>query len=198
MKALIVGRAVGVWEEVEAAKKLGAYDSVTVIGKAGIDYPEPFDHWVSWHWNLFPHWQQQRELKGRDLKAKLWSGMSRGNKHNPRRRQAKNSTAEFVICNGGSSGLLAIFVNIHLGATKIVLTGIPMLQDRGHYDEAGPWRDAPNYHTVWQEAAPELQGKVKSMSGWTGGIFGTPTEEWFLSATPTPTTTEGSAQGFGV
>lgn len=182
MKVLIIGRAVGVWEEVEAAKKLGSYDTVVVVGKAGCDYLEPFDHWVSWHWNLFQHWCDLRERNKGEGKPKLWSGYAK----NPHRQFRTANAIDFVVCPGGSSGLLAMYVCKKLFARKVVLAGIPMLRDRGHYDEPGPWKDGANYYKIWEKAAPEFQGIVKSMSGWTGGKFGIPTAEWLNDTQPQP------------
>lgn len=72
-----------------------------------------------------------------------------------------------VQCYSGSSSLFGVKVGIKLGYSKIVLCGCPL--DSGHYKD---------FQVGWLFVADLLQGRVKSMSGWTRHLFGEPTEVW--------------------
>ena len=177
MRALIFGRAKGVWEEVEAAQQLCSYDAITAVGRSGIDYPGPIDHWVTWHSLNFALWVTQRREKGYPDVGKLWSGIHRKVKQ----PATPNLELHHVPCDGGSSGMLAVAVNLSVGATHIVLAGIPMDPERGHYDEDRRWVDGANYLDSWTKFKPQMDGKVKSMSGWTNALLGGPTQEWLFT-----------------
>ena len=63
MKALIVGRAQGVWGEVTNAHLLTVFDLIICVNGAGVDYPGMFDCWVSYHGYYFPKWIKARRKK---------------------------------------------------------------------------------------------------------------------------------------
>ena len=178
MRVLIFGRAQGVWEEVEAAQKnFGPFDTIIGVGKAGIDWPHPLEHWVSFHTDLFPHWIDLRERNGYPEAGKFWSCDYRG--RSPRYKPPVPLT--LVKVSGGSSGFVAIYVALQgfdLPADKVVLAGIPMTNMAGHYDEDGDWAEAHKYQREWKEQFKFLEGRVKSMSGWTQELLGAPTHEW--------------------
>jgi hypothetical protein len=67
-----------------------------------------------------------------------------------------------------------------LSINKVVLAGIPMTNAAGHYDETGDWNEAHKYQREWKEKVKVLEGRVKSMSGWTQELLGAPTLEWLL------------------
>src|SRR3990167_6941502 len=108
--SLIIGRAAGVWEEVEVAKALihPIEPIIIAINKAGRDYPGMVSSWVSYHPDLFVGWLKQRRDKGLpDHAAVLWSGIYRG------QRCGSGKVAlpiRYVPSTGGSSGLLAVDV----------------------------------------------------------------------------------------
>lgn len=185
MKAIIIGRARGVWAEILEAKKLCTFDKTIVVNQAGIDYPEHIDHWVSFHasllftepvtrggWNRgLGDWVKKRRAKGYPDAQNYWTSTTTAYRLN-------NAPIRTVICEGGSSGLIGVFVALHERATKVVLAGIPMSAEYGHYDQEGDWKEAEHYRKQWLKVLPTLQGKVKSMSGWTQELLGAPTREW--------------------
>lgn len=176
MKVLIIGRARGNWEEVEAAKALGSFDQTICINSAGVDYPEPFDHWVSFHVLNFPAWTEQRAQKGYFPVPNYWSTEFRGS---VRSKIPGWDRIKYVRVEGGASGLIAVMVALReLRATRVVLAGIPMTPEAGHYNEEGPWRECIHHRGSWQFAEPDMNGIVRSMSGWTQELLGVPTKAW--------------------
>ena len=60
--------------------------------------------------------------------------------------------------------------------------GVPLTREAEHYDKPGLWRDAGNYRKGWVEHATTMNGRVRSMSGWTAELLGQPDAAWL--ATP--------------
>lgn len=84
----------------------------------------------------------------------------------------------------GTSGLYAVEVAAFLGATHIVLAGVP-IDDGPRFD--GPDTLAPwlsYYRDGWRSALPLLEGRVRSLSGWTADRLGRPDPEWLLRPNP--------------
>lgn len=183
IRGLIFGRAMGAFEEAEAANKLCTFDIVTCCGRSGYAWPGRVDHWCTWHPNLLPMLVQKRKDAGYEPVGKFWSGIHRGMKQGANHLKSYKPgvspmpALEWVKCDGGSSGLLAIMVNLTL-ADKIVLAGIPLDPEREHFDKPGIWTDGKNYRKTWERNKPLFQDKVRSMSGWTAELLGMPTEEW--------------------
>lgn len=176
--AIIFGRAKGVWDEMVAARKLARYDLVIGVGHTVCDYPGVVDHWVSFHTELLiAHWVKRRAQHGFPPvpDTNYWTSLYRG-----RSRVAPETAARIrqVQVNGGSSGLIAAFVALELGCTHAVLCGIPLLADAGQYDTGAEWAEAKHHQDAWRNYLPQLQDRVKSMSGWTAELLGEPTREW--------------------
>jgi hypothetical protein len=86
-----------------------------------------------------------------------------------------------IDVHGGSSGMLATFVALKEGASRVILCGIPMSPDMQHYHDVKkgrPWLEAKKYHRHWVGAEQEMADRVRSMSGWTATLLGQPTKEW--------------------
>src|SRR5690606_31595495 len=50
-----------------------------------------------------------------------------------------------------------------------------------HFFDAQRWEAAGGYREVWQNLRPEYRARIRSMSGWTAHLFGTPTTEWLAT-----------------
>lgn len=173
-RALVFGRAQGVWDEMVAARKLlGRFDLVIGVGHAVCDYPGHVDHWVSFHTELlYSFWVKTRRERGFTDVANFWTALSNG------RVRSTLDGIKTVSVNGGSSGLIAAMVAVGpLAVDRVVLCGIPM-QPSPQYDNPMPWREAEKHQAAWQAYLPQLAGRVKSMSGWTRELLGAPTREW--------------------
>jgi len=87
-----------------------------------------------------------------------------------------------------SSGIYGAKVALDDGHDRVVLAGIPMTKDAGHFlprtknvagDIRGPvWLQRDSFTPGFELAKPHLLGKVRSMSGLTKEILGYPTIEW--------------------
>lgn len=178
MKVLVFGAAGGVWEEVAAAKELTSFDVVVAVKRVGYEYPEHIDHWVSFHAAMFPDWIIKRQKKGYPECPNYWTSTYKGNVRY-RRGETKYPNVHRVVCEGGSSGLIGVMVALKVSPNpKIVLAGIPMDPDRGHFNKKGPWHEAVKHRKAWETYLPDLKDNVRSLSGWTQQLLGAPTKEW--------------------
>jgi hypothetical protein len=171
VSAVVLGGAEGVWSELEAARHLFTPDIVIATNHAGIDYDGHVDHWVSFHAELLPMWIDKRAAAGRAPAGRYWT---------VERRMAPATPLELsrVPNWGGSSGLVAVTVALHLQCSHIVCCGVPLDLNVAHYDDPKPWREAGNYRRAWMTYRSQMTA-VRSMSGWTRQILGAPTGEWF-------------------
>ncbi len=167
LTALILGGASGVWEEAAEARRLFTPGLLIATNHAGRDNPEPVDHWVSFHVELFPRWIAERARKGLPPAGQLWTAQ---------RRIATDLDVRRVANWGGSSGLLAVTVALELGCERIVLCGVP-LDASAHYDSPESWREFGNYRKAFITRQTQMTA-VRSMSGWTRQLLGAPTGEW--------------------
>jgi hypothetical protein len=186
--ALILGRAAGVWDELEAAKKLldGRPRTICATKYSGRDYDGPVHEWVSYHPELFPQWVRERAKHNRPPAQRLWCATSPQVR---RRRTEFGVQINWLTSAGGSSGLLAVQVGFAIGHPpydgeppihKLILCGIP-LENTERYDDRRPWKEALVYrdHWIkWFHEHKDYRHRVKSMSGWTRELLGGPSEEW--------------------
>lgn len=168
LTALVLGGANCLADDKAAALALFDPDLIVACNHAGRDDPGRIDHWATMHPELFPMWLRARRAAGRPEAGKLWHA-----RHRP-----TTVGSEPIESWGGSSGLLCVSVAIHLGATHVVLAGVPMDKRNAHYDKPGLWTEARQYWPSWERHRAAMQGRVKSMSGWTHNLLGGPTEEW--------------------
>jgi len=177
MVALVVGGAACVWDDIEQAFALFKPDVVAAVNNIGVDWDYPVDYLVSFHTDKLIKWADERKAKKRPGNPSLWTGPLSGRKIIP-----KVNTINRIKRVGGSSAYMAIVVLLDdAKADKIVLAGCPLDFEMPHYhNEQGnrPWKDGKNYRSWWKNHLSEIQGSVKSMSGWTAEVLGKPTPEW--------------------
>jgi hypothetical protein len=179
MKALVLGGANTLHADEAAARAMGFEpDFIVATNHAGRDREGPVEHWCSFHQDLFPMWLKARREAGRPDPGQLWT-CSPG----PRPPGLDLSMRRAANWRG-SSGLLAVTVALELGATHVVLCGVPLTREAEHYDKPGLWRDAGNYRKGWIDHASDMAGRVRSMGGWTGNLLGAPDPAWLFTARP--------------
>lgn len=81
----------------------------------------------------------------------------------------------------GSSGLLAVKVARQIGFKRVILCGVPMEPEAGHFIRGHAWTAAQAFRKGWERHRAEIAPLVRSMSGWTRQLFGAP-DAGFLSA----------------
>lgn len=139
------------------------------VNHAARDFPGDVDHWATFHADLMPKWIEARRTAGRSPAGALWTGNHRAQPAGLRMQRTANW--------GGSSGLLAVSMALTIGCDPIVLCGIPLDHEQGHFDNPKKWRDAVNYRKGWVDHKIEM-ANTRSMSGWTRGLLGAPSPEW--------------------
>lgn len=183
-RALVVGRAKSVWDDYATARALCDFDDVIVVGRLCQDFPDPIDHLVSFHVRLFDKWMRKRRSNGYPDPRQYWGAFYKGRDLTVDKRTGKRLTSmevSTIKCDGGSSGLVAVIVareGLDPPADKVVLAGVPMTKDGGHYDDDKSWKEADNYWTTWRERYNDIAPYVRSVSGRTRETFGYPTKEW--------------------
>lgn len=176
------------WREYESARAQFTFDAIICVNVAGVEHPGPFDYWASYHPELYFHWQDLRKQAGRPVSPdlQLWAGIY----HGKRLGERIALPLHWINCGGGSSGFLATMVALQeLKAWRVVLCWVPM-ENTPRFDDPSAWREAVEYRQTWLDAKPDMQDRVRSMSGWTKEILGEPTKEWF-DQTPTSEHHEG-------
>lgn len=168
MKALVLGGAETLPRDRIDALALFAPDLIIASNHAGRDEHGRVDHWATMHPELFPMWMRARALAGLPPAGQLWHA----------RHRQTDLPSKPIESWGGSSGLLCVAVAFELGCSHIVLAGVPMQKMSRHYDDPRPWNEARQYWPAWERKLPQLQGRVKSLSGWTQELLGRPTGEW--------------------
>ena len=176
MRALCLGSAACKDDDLKRARGLGIsveYGwTLIAVNHAARDWPGELPHRASYHPNLFSRGRSRARAARFPAGRKALDGNTAAHPaehgHHIRRQL------------GGSSGLLAVTVAKHLGATAAVCCGILLDRLQGHYDSPEkPWRDASNYRHGWtnHKDSGDL-ANVKSMSGWTAELLGEPDRAW--------------------
>lgn len=178
MIAICLGGAQNVWADYVAAKKIvgGEPHFMVACNFAGIHYDGRLDVFATLHHEMFRPWRQQRAEKG----------------FNTDYRPVIHEKSRFVpdaeiVPHGwyGSSGLYMAQVAFELlGASGAILCGVPMEAEGMHIHWPGEWqhKHTPRYREGFEQAKAE-GANIRSMSGWTRGLFGAPTPSWLAETT---------------
>lgn len=192
--ALVIGCAANVWEDVQAAKALASYNAVYCVKQIGIHYPEAFNVWVSLHPEAMNDYEAQRHAKGLPNGYQIVAPPKNelgtvGNEAGANIKRRVSYLWSDQSNASASSGIYGAKVAIADGFDRIVLAGIPMTPEGGHFAPetrtvAGVvrgkvWSGHSSFVCGFNEAIPHLMGKVKSMSGYTKQVLGVPTQDWF-------------------
>jgi hypothetical protein len=159
---LILGGAKCVWSDIESLGDAIPSD-VAAVNDIGAHWPGPLVFWASLHPRKLPPWEKQRRNNNYP------NGYIRyGNKHGL-------PLCDKVIADwGGSSGLFAVKVALELGYEDIILAGIPMQAEAGHFFNKAEWAECTRYRAAWIKRQKWLSQFVSSCSGWTRDLLGAP------------------------
>lgn len=171
-RCLVLGAAACLWEDIEAALKIGEYDAVIAAKLAGVAWPGELWGWYSLHSEWVGDFRQRRQARG----------------YPPAREVVSNTKAPGVDrvvdpkwpgqVRSGASGMFAARGAILDGFDRIVLAGVPMLQQVGRIDGREAWPSAGTYQGPVLQAKHHMAAKVRSVSGWTAEVFGRPEPGW--------------------
>jgi hypothetical protein len=168
-RAIVLGGASGVWDELKALGNVAENAAIIAINDSGYAYSGKIDYWVTLHPEKFAGWRQKRIYNGYNMDF-----VSVGhNSTNIKPENMDKGMNEYV--NGklwhGSSGLFAVKVAFEQGFDDVILCGVPMNGDVNiHRGES--WKQFNDFRNGWEEALPELKGRVYSQSGWTRELLG--------------------------
>lgn len=172
-KALILGAALCLWEDIEAALDLGEFDGVVAAKVAGLYWPGKLDSWVSLHPERFAKDVPERIKFGYPAAGEIVGHENvriSGVKQSPYKFEGQRRSA--------SSGIFAVKRAFELGYERVVLCGIPLDKTAGKIDIGRVWQGAESFRQGFEEAMPHLKDRVRSMSGWTRMKLGAPSSEW--------------------
>jgi hypothetical protein len=191
--ALVIGCASCVWDDIKVAKALGNYDAVYCVKQIGIHYPDKFDVWVTLHPEAMDAYEAQRKNlqlpDGYQIVAPPKGELSASHKDKGNINRRVSYLWPGAATNASaSSGIYGAKVAMEDGFDRIVLAGIPMTAEGGHFlpetknvqgaVRGKVWKDHNVFVCGFNEAIPRLKGKVKSVSGYTKHLLGAPTSEW--------------------
>lgn len=165
VRALVLGGADCVWDDVRRSEELlgdNWWDIVVAANDIGCHWPRHLDGWATLHPEKMLRWRAAREANGHP--GGFVSIARTG-------RRMKGTDVELRYkYNGGSSGLFAVVAaELHFGATRRVICGIPM-EKTPHFTESAEhgdgrnWSPANSHWKEWLNNAGRLAGSVKSMS----------------------------------
>lgn len=150
----VVGTAAAVWDDLDRWRPAGP---VMIINRMIADYPGAASAGAALHEWSVAAWAP---------KVPVWS---------PRGAPGVTDLEPMTPAWHGTSSLYAVEVVLRrYRAGRVVLAGCP-LDDGPHYYKRGAL--APNlefYRAGWLVALPELGGRVRSLSGWTAELLGSP------------------------
>jgi hypothetical protein len=143
--------------------------SVIAVNDVGAVFAGPLLAWASLHPDKLLAWRLQR------------SGVGPRYTIAPTRYRSFTGI-DFLVPDrwAGSSGLYAVQVALEaFKFTHVVCCGVPMLGSAGHMTGLDYWPYAEDYQRGWLRAYPQIASCVRSMSGWTRELLGSPSEDWF-------------------
>jgi hypothetical protein len=183
--ALVVGGSNEVMEEFEAARALcGPAPYMTFVCNDMIAvFPRPIDHAVTPHPDKMLIWVQKRLQAGLPSIGRTWA------------HRGYSGFTDHTKDWGGSSGLLCTKIAREQGFTHIILCGVPMTVENGHFKRQMRWTAAHGFRRGWSRYIPGLKPFVRSMSGWTQQNFGAPDQAWLDSIIDDPRPIRGQAVG---
>lgn len=171
MIALVLGGAPSVWRELaEAQALLNRRHLVVAANHAGMLHRGRLDAWATLHPEKIADWRSGRKgpPAARHFVPAGLSGL-------PWAEQMPDRW-------NGSSGLYAAQAALlEVGATAVILCGVPMDSEAGHIVQAGAWAGTADYRLGFEAALRECGGRIRSMGGWTADLFGAPSAAWVAS-----------------
>lgn len=182
-RALVVGCADSVWNEVEAAQKLATFDAFYVVKMAGIHWDQGYFHWITLHPEYMARYRAERAKinlpDSFEIVGPLIDELGLHWEHPCDRRVSYRWPN---MTSSGSSGLFAVKVALDDGHDRVVLAGVPMERDGNHFARGKTWTQRDCFADAWTQMASKIKPNVRSLSGWTQQLLGAPDTEWLSQA----------------
>jgi hypothetical protein len=199
-RALVIGCAKGVWEEVDQAYAMlrqidpGATFNVYCVKLAGVHWKGGYFSWITLHPEFMDKYEKQRADLGYHKSYEIVGPLANqvgmhGKEGNISRRVSYRYPG---MTGSASSGGFGIKVALDDGNNRVVVAGIPMTMEAGHFTRGDTWTTEKGMISSRDSFIPGFEhslkyflGKVKSFSGWTKEKLGEPTPDW-LRGDPLP------------
>lgn len=174
---LVVGDARGALDDIEAFLDLEPprFDTMAINYAASL-IGWPFEHFVAGDSHMIDMQRLAATIKNGCIKH-CWNPTS----WNFDVRWIRDNNAGWT----GTTGNLAVQVGLYLDYLKIVLAGCPMDESGNWYTDSMPDNDVKkkkrheDHLWKWTEISLRPRAKfIRSMSGNTADLFGTPTKDW--------------------
>lgn len=179
--AIVVGGSERVFEEFDAARdmvqRVGRNFETFCVNDMIAKFPEHIDHAVTLHPEKIGHWLSDRCRHNRPGIGTIWA-------HRPNSEAQPLGISHSLTEWQGSVGLFAVKVARLIGYTHVIVAGVPMDTDGGHFHRGRDWNNAHGFRRGWISHMSLLRPYVRSMSGWTQEQLGAPSSEWLTSTIP--------------
>lgn len=177
--ALVIGGAECVNDDIAQALELFSPDAYYAVNDIGA-HLERLDVWCTLHPEHMDKWEEKRRLRGLGNGYEIVAPPANEvGMHGQKGRVARRVSYRWKdMRSSASSGIFATKVAIEDGFS-IVLAGIPMRIEDGHFERHKPWSECTQFLSGFDWVKGKLKGQVKSMSGMTREVLGAPTPEWF-------------------
>lgn len=183
--ALVMGGAECVSDDLPEALSLFRPDAYYAVNEIGI-HIEQLDVWCTLHPEFMWKWKEYRAKHGFHANYVTFGPMlqqTSGRHSKVNTPTAVDQRMSFLwpgMTGSGSSGLFAVKVALEYGKHDgVVLAGVPMDPQKNHFLRPGePWKHYDSFLPGWTSAMPRFKDRVRSMSGWTRKVLGSPTAEW--------------------
>lgn len=187
-RALVIGCAEGVWREVRLARDLCYFHTVYCVKLAGVHYKGGRFVWVGLHPEWMEDYKKQRAALGLHM---MFETVAPPDKELGSAGRGKQIDRRVPYCYPGmnssaSSGGYAAKIALEDGHDRVVLAGVPMMADKGHFTRKKAWGQVSAFTKGFQESIPHWNGRVRSMSGWSAKLLGEPDPAWLNGETPQP------------
>lgn len=178
-RALVVGSGPRVWQDVEAATQLSAWDAIYITNRAGVHWSDGHFIWVTLHPDRISKWRHERQQLERHSDYEIVVPLEIMRVKTPYRCVAYQwRIDERRATPSGSSGLFAVKVALDDGADRVVLAGMPMSFEP-HFDGTASWPAGSMFRKGWIAAFQFYSRSTRSISGgWTQELLGLPTQRW--------------------
>lgn len=182
-RAVVLGGAACVWDDLARAQELCAFDAVIAVNDAGAVYAGELEIWATLHPEKMAGWADARQVNGLPP-ARIIAAHDGNTQEGRRNRYPVDLVVDYRwpgVIGSGSSVLFAVKVALGQGFERVVVCGAPMNSDP-HFFDGQPWKEADGFYKDWQDALPHIRGNVRSMSGRTMELLGLPTRQWLYGA----------------
>ena len=153
---------------------------------AGIHWPAKFETWVTLHPEFMDQYEAERRALGHPGGYEIVAP--------PPGEVGRHAAAGKIdrrvsyrwpgMTSSASSGIYAAKVAIEDGFDRVVLAGVPMTAEAGHFTRAKKWTQRDCFMPGFQGSLQFIKDKVRSVSGHTKTILGAPDPDWLNGVTP--------------